>query len=425
MNTHATISTRVARSARSLAVTGLAVVAMGMGLGLDRLVVEQGAAATRLTSADSFTVLEETYESIRQNYVLESDVTDDQLIYGAAKGMVDALGDTGHSVFLDPQQAQDFQQSSRGELIGIGVQVDTTGDLPVIIAPMQNSPASRAGILPGDTILAVDGQDLTGMSATDAVDLITGEAGTDVTITLRHEGETEPYDVTITREKIDINPVSWVMLPNDIMWLRLDQFSSGATEGIQDAIRQGQQQGMKGLILDLRGNPGGLVFEAVGVASQFLPDNTPLYQDVNKDGDTKIMRTAGSNGVYLDGPMAVLIDGNSASAAEIVSSALLESGRAQAVGQTTFGTGTVLLPFELSDGSMAVLGVELWLTGQGNEIYHVGVKPQQEVALADGARVQLPWVIAASDGDNLTDAQVADLNDAQLEAAIEWVTNAN
>lgn len=412
------------RAPRTLAMSAMVVMAMIVGMGLDRVLIETGIAQTSLTGSPEFETLEETYELIREHYVLEDEISDEDLIYGAAEGMVDALGDTGHSTFLTPSEAVSWEQSSSGELIGIGVTVDTSGVLPVVIAPMQNSPAIEAGILPGDTIVAIDGESIEGMDPSEAVDMIRGEEGTDVTLGLIHVGEEESYEVTITRAHIDINPVSWVMLPGDIMWLQLDQFSRGATDEVQAAIRQGQEQGMTGLIFDLRGNGGGLVVEALGVASQFLPDSTPLFQRVDADGNLSVVETVGSNGVYLEGDMVVLVDGNSASSAEIVASAIQDAGRAELYGETTFGVGTVLLPFELEDGSMVVLGTELLLTGRGDQLFQVGVEPANPVELGlNQTFTYLP--IENVDGDQeMTTPEFIALEDDQIHAAYEAITGA-
>jgi carboxyl-terminal processing protease len=286
---------------------------------------------------------------------------------------------------------------------------------------MQGSPAFETGILPGDTIIAIDGESIEGMDPADAVDLVRGEAGTDVTLELIHAGEEESYEVTITRAEIEINPVSWVMLPNGVMWLQLDQFSRGATDALTAALEEGQAQGMTGLILDLRGNPGGLVVEALGVASQFLPDGTPLFQRVDAEENVEVIETVGNNGAYLDGPMVVLVDGNSASSAEIVASALQEAGRSELYGETTFGVGTVLLPFELEDGSMAVLGIELLRTGSGQEIFQKGVTPANEVELGlDQAAGYIPVEDADQDHE-LTEQEFSSIEDDQVQAAYDGV----
>lgn len=418
-----------ARGLRTISLSLLLVLAVSVGVGLDRFLLETGivGASTQLTSSDDFKILEETYDAIRSHYVLEEDISDQELIYGASRGMVDALGDTGHSVFLDPQEAKEFEESSRGELVGIGIQIDTSmmpGSPPIVIAPIANSPAFEAGILPGDVILKVNDEPTDEMDANEVGNKIRGEAGTDVKLQMQHEGETEPFEVTVTRAKITVNPVAWAMLPDGVMWLQVSQFSSGATEGVQKAIREAKSLGMTSIILDLRNNPGGLVFEAMGIASQFLPNGTPLYQEVDADGNTKVVKTVGSNGVYLDGELVVLVNQYSASASEIVSSSLKEAGRAPVLGEKTFGTGTVLLPFELSDGSMAVLGTELWLTGEGKEIYKHGVEPTQPVEMAPDTREALPILYTdGKDGAEIPAAAFEAIKDAQLQAAWNEATS--
>jgi carboxyl-terminal processing protease len=334
-------------------------------------------------------------------------------MYGAASGMIEALGDEGHSSFLDPQEALDFERSSRGELIGIGIQVDVTGPLPVVIAPIDGSPAFEAGIQSGDVIIAVDGTLSADVGAEDVVDLIRGEAGTDVNLTIRHQDELEPIELTISRALIDVDPVSYIMMPNDVLWLRVSQFSAGATEGVVEALRYGQSQGMTSVILDLRNNPGGLVFEAIGIGSQFLPANSVLYQEQDADGSVREVNTLGSGGEWQDGDLVVLINNGSASASEIVSSGIKSNDRGTVLGETTFGTGTVLLPFPLSDDSVALLGIKLWLTADGEQIWKQGVDPDIEVTLEPGVSPTLPFQFEA---EMVGDEDLASLDDAQLLA---------
>lgn len=410
------------RAPRSMVMSVLIVVAMFVGAGLDRIVIEVGTASDRLSGASNYSIIGETYEIIRDNYVLQAEFTDEELVWGAAWGMVESLGDTGHSRFMNPEEAIAYEQSSNNELIGIGVSVDLTGEYPVINYPMKNSPAMDAGIQPGDTLLEVDGVDLTGMDPSDAIDLVTGEEGTDVTLKLVHPGEDEPYEVTITRARIQLDPVQYAMLPNGVLWLRLEQFSSGASTRIVEGLEWGLDQGMTGVILDLRGNPGGFVIEAMGVVSQFVPAGTPVFQEADMTGVTRTVSTVGNNGVYLDGPLVVLVDESSASAAEITSSAIMESGRGEVVGERTSGTGTVLLPFDLSDGSMVMIGYQLFLTGQGTDIYHVGVKPTHNVEFSADplARPWFPAMLSVEES-SMSEAEFAELEDPQLHFAFDLI----
>jgi carboxyl-terminal processing protease len=389
--------------------TGLGMIAGGA---LDRS--DGATAATRLTTMPEFKILEETYDAIRAHYVLSNDVTDQQLMYGASRGMVEALGDEGHSTFLDPQEAQDFARELDSELIGIGVQIDLTGTLPVVIAPIDGSPAYKAGIRPGDVIISVDGVESARKDPRDIADLIRGKEGTDVTLVLRHRDSEQTYEVTITRSKITLKPVSYIMLPDNVLWLRIARFSTGTTEGVRNALEWGKKHGMTSVILDLRNNPGGYTSEAMGVGSQFLPAGTVLYKEQLADGSIQEQTTTESGGQWVNGNLVVLINEGSASAAEIVSSAIQDNDRGKLYGETTVGTGTVLSGYTLSDGSMALLGTKLWLTADGHDIWKKGIDPDVVVAAAADSLPSLPIEF---DSDQLTDQQLEKIADVQLLAA--------
>lgn len=410
---------------KSIKITGISlalVLTLFLGAGLDRILLESGNAADRFSAASNYDILGETYDAIRENFVLQEDITDEQLVWGAAWGMIEALGDTGHSTFLNPEETQEWNESISGDFIGIGINVNVTGDLPVVNYPIKNSPALEAGILPGDTIVMIDGVDLRkdGVSADDALDLITGEEGTDVTLQLIHSGETEPYEVTITRATIENDPIEYAMLPNNVLWLRLQQFSRGSSDRLIEGIEWGKEQGATSVILDLRGNPGGYTAEAIAIVGQFVPEGTPVFQEMDNTGAKTTQVTDTVDGAWLEGDLVVLIDQNSASSSEITSSALQESGRAELVGSTTVGTGTVLLPFDLSDGSTAILGIELFLTGEGNDIYHVGVVPDHEVEFS-AIPTELPKSpnILLIDGTAMSQVDFDALVDPQLHAAFD------
>jgi carboxyl-terminal processing protease len=378
-------------------------------------------ASTRLTTMPEFQVLEETYDAIRANYVLADDVTDEELMHGAASGMVESLGDTNHSTFLNPTEAEEFSRELDSELIGIGVQIDLTGPMPVIIAPIDGSPAWEAGIRPGDVIVSVDGVESARRDPGEVTDLIRGEEGTDVTLVLRHRDSDETYTVTITRSKITLEPVSYMMLPDNVLWLRIARFSTGTTEGVREALEWGKENGMTGVILDLRNNPGGYTSEAMGVGSQFLPAGSVLYKEQLSDGSVVDQTITQSGGAWLEGEMVVLINSGSASAAEIVSSGLRDNGRADLYGETTVGTGTVLSGFTLSDGSMALLGTKLWLTADGSEIWKVGVDPDVEVTQPVD---ELPALPIEFEGEQLSDDQLEATDDTQLQAGFGAITGA-
>lgn len=407
---------------RSLMVALALLLAFTAGYGADRLTTESGVGAlqnhTAFQDVENYQTLEETYDAIRANYVLSEEISDEELIWGASRGMVDALGDEGHSVFLDPEEAENYEASLQGELTGIGINVDTTSTPPMVIAPIDGSPAFEAGIQSGDLILEVDGESTDTMDPIEVTDLIRGEAGTDVTLTLQSVDDPEPYTVTITRADIEIDPVSWAMLPDDVLWIRISNFSRGATEGVREALAEGAEQGAEQVILDLRRNPGGFVIEAIGVGSQFLANNTVLYQEEDADGNVREITTQGSGG-WQEGPLAVLVDQYSASASEIVSSSIKDNERGEVIGETTIGTGTVLQPVGLSDGSQVNIGVALWLTPDGDVIWMQGVDPTIEVVNEVGVNPALPFQF---DDQMVSEEELSGLEDDQLLVAIDEVT---
>jgi carboxyl-terminal processing protease len=401
-----------------VAVCGLVLACIGAGIGIDRVVLESPGAWAQdqpgLVDSEAFEILEETFDVIRGSYVRSNDVSDEELIYGAAAGMVDALGDTGHSRFLSPEDTQRFLDNTSGELVGIGVNIDAS-ELPIrVIMPIQNSPALDAGIEAGDFIVGIDGTDLDDVDdVQQALTMLRGDEGSTVTLTIRR-GSEPTFDVTVTRSRIMIEPVSWAMMPGDILWVRIDQFSDGTTDALVEALTRGKDQGAQGLLLDLRANPGGLVSEAKGVAQQLQSGGNVLYQEEDAFGAIEQVFVPEGDGAWQDLPIVVLIDGDSASAAEITASSLENNGRATLVGETTRGTGTVLMPTQLSDGSMVLIGTELWLTANGEVIWHQGVDPTIEVELEDATMAELPYTFS---GNLVSDADLAASTDAQVIAA--------
>lgn len=367
--------------------------------------------APGLEEAANFEILEETWRVIQEEYVDLENVDQEALIYGASQGMVAAVGDTGHSRFLDPESADAFVRAMSGRRVGVGISIEQIGAQYVVAGVLDGTPADEAGIERGDVILAVDGQELDRLQPEEIRDLFRGEEGTLLNLTLIRPSPDREYEVSLERQLLDIDPVSWAMLPNEVAFIRISEFSAGAAKGLQDAIASVREKGATAIVLDLRDNPGGLVFEAVGVASQFLPEGTLIFQQERRDGSVEEFR-AMPDGVALDGAMVVLVDGGSASASEIVAGALRDNGRARLLGETTYGTGTVLSSVELDDGSLVVIGTALWLTPEGESIWKEGVEPDQRVSLDPGSYARVP-----SDDMNVTASELAVLDDAQLQAA--------
>jgi carboxyl-terminal processing protease len=330
-----------------------------------------------------FQLIVEAWNTIEKYYVDRSAVQNTPLAYGAITGMVDALGDTGHSRFLSPEAVQSENSFTTGQFEGIGAEVQTKNNQTVIVAPIPGSPAEKAGVVPGDIIMQVDGKDVSGQPLESVVKLILGPAGTQVQITLQNPTTHQNRTLTITRARISVNNVSWSMVPGTtIADIQLAGFSSGVTNQLRDALTAAKSQGATGVILDLRNNPGGLLNESIGVTSQFLKSGTVLQE---KDAQGKINNINVRPGeTPTDLAVVVLINQGTASAAEIVSGALQDAQRATLVGETTFGTGTVLDTFSLPDQSALLLATREWLTPKGRIIWHKGISPDQPITLAPG-----------------------------------------
>ncbi len=349
---------------------------------------------------------------IRQSYVGRNELDDQTLVYGAIRGLVDALGDTHHTVFLTPQQVQDLNDALNLSVVGIGVTVGANGDQVVILSVVPGSPAQAAGLHAGDVFLTVAGESVAGMTIDEVVSRVRGDAGTRVELTLDRPSTGATIDVTIIRQELHVPAAWWAMVPGTTTAdLRLASFGQGSAADLKGARDAAIAAGATNFILDLRGNPGGYVNEAVDVASLFLTDKV-VYIDENADGLRTPQKTNDSIEA-TDLPLVVLIDANTASAAEIVSGAIQSAGRAQLIGETTFGTGTVLRPFPLSDGSEIHLATERWLTPDGELIFGKGIAPDVTVPLSLN---EVP--VSPDEFEGLTLAQIVALKDPQLLQAL-------
>jgi carboxyl-terminal processing protease len=401
-------SRRTGRLPQFLVVVAAALIAFSGGMAADRLAFGQ----TSQDPLSDFAVYDQALKIIRSDYVGNSSVTDQQLLYGSISGMVNSLGDTGHSRFLTPDQLKQEQTDLQGQFVGIGVTLDLSGTTPGVARVAAGSPAEKAGVKAGDQITAVDGKTTAGLSPADLSTLIRGPADTKVTLTILHAGSNVPLAIAIVRGTFDVPSVDFGMIPGtSIADIALIQFSTGSSNQLQTAIKQAEAQKATGIILDIRDNPGGFANEAIGAASHFLRSGVVyIQQDASgKKDPQKVVE----NEEHTDLPLVVLVDHNTASAAEIVAGALQDNHRAKIVGVTTFGTGTVLQEFPLSDGSALFLGTEYWLTPSGQKIFGVGIKPDQSVDLPATAQP-----IDPIDMGNVTNAQVLASGDAQLLAAL-------
>jgi carboxyl-terminal processing protease len=394
---------------------GLFLVVFGLGIGTG-IFIQRNNSQTLTVSRDSvaeFQLVEDAWNITRQKYVDRTATQPKTLAYGTIAGMIDSLGDTGHSTFLTPQELKQENDFEQGKLQGIGVEIQEKNGKIVIIAPLDGSPAQKAGLHSGDIISKVNGQIIT--SVIQAVGLILGPAGTSVTLTIQDpSGATR--EITIVRAVINLVSVSWHQLPGStIADLRISSFIKGTTTELDNALISIKTQGSSGIILDLRDNPGGLLEEAVAVASRFLKSGNVLLE---KDINGKVTPVAAIQGVTVtDLPLVVLVNQGTASAAEIVAGAIQSAGRAELVGETTFGTGTVLNPFPLPDGSALILAVEEWLTPSGKTIWHIGLTPDEVVPLAMGVSPLFP-----EEEQGLTLPQLQASGDQQLLNAMSLLS---
>ncbi len=362
---------------------------------------------------EEFGVYWQAWDLASENFVDPSVIEPETMITGSVNGMLNTLGDQGHTRFLSAEEANRWNQSLAGEYEGIGAYLDIHDGQAIIVEPIEGSPAEKAGLQSGDFILKIDGKDTYGMALDEVASTIRGEKGTTVVLTIQRPGDVQEFDVSVKRATVEIPSVQWAMLPNDIAIVYLDSFASRSADEMEAALKEAQEQGAKQLILDIRNNGGGLVNEAIGIASQFLPEGTPVLLEQNRDGDREVSE-ARSGGVALDIPMVVLINFHTASSAEILSGALQDQERAPLIGVRTVGTGTVLTPYELEGGAKLLLGTQQWLTPNGRTIRNQGISPDIEIALPVDIAPLSPREAAALSEDELMESE-----DVQLVKAIE------
>ena len=327
------------------------------------------------------------WQNVRLDY-LERSYGDKEEAYDAVREMLEQLEDP-YTRFMDPEEFKNMQIDTSGELTGVGIQIakDEETDRLMVIAPIEDTPAFEAGILAKDIITKIDGVDTEGMEVNDAVKLIRGKPGSSVTLTIeRDRGETN-YE--IVRSRIQIHPVKASLEDTEIGkvgYIRLTQFSAQASQEMREAIEELESQDINGYILDLRSNPGGLLYASVDIARMWLQEGT-IVSTVDREGESE--RKWANNKALTDKPLVILIDGGSASASEILSGALQDNDRAVLVGTQTFGKGLVQSVRSLGDGSGLAVTIAKYLTPSGRDINKEGIPPDFIVELAEEERKQL------------------------------------
>jgi carboxyl-terminal processing protease len=395
-------------------ILALALVAsLSAGAALERWVLMTGIPAD---ATSEFHQMAQAWEIIDRYYVDRPAVRHAAMVAGAINGMTESLGDTGHSVFLTATEARKAGAAVQGKLNGIGVEIiQSTNHQTMVVAPMDGSPAQQAGVRAGDVILQVDGRSVAGLPLSHISAKMSGEAGQPVALTVFNPSDGRQREIKIIRAAMKVNHVTWQRLPGrDLAHVRIAMFSDGVTADLRQALLEIKRQGLLGIILDLRNNPGGALEEAIGSASQFLKSGNVMWQKSAKGIITPVPVEAG--GVATDLPMVVLVNSYSASDSEIVAGALHDAHRATLVGETTTGTGTVLTQFQLPDGSALLLAVQEWLTPNKVSFWHRGIDPDVKIRLSPDALLR-----PASEHD-MTAQQLRTSGDTQLLKAIELLS---
>ena len=394
--------------ARALA---LVVVLLATALGAYMVGRSQSPATLNEKDQESLALYAEALDTVRKNYVDQKNIDPKKETYGAIEGMLETLGDDGHTRFLTPEEREQNDRSLSGTYVGIGVQLDEKNGEVVVAAPIDGSPAEEAGISSDDVLLAVDGKSVRGDEVSEVVEKVKGPEGTNVELTVRHDGERRTYD--LQRAEINSPVASWALIPGtNVALVLLSSFSDDSAQELQNAFEKAKAAGAKRFILDLRNNPGGRLDQAVEMAGYFLEPESVVYIRKDASGGREEIKVEGEP-ESTDAPLAVLVDGGSASSSEILAGALRDNDRAPVIGETTFGTGTVLSEFVLRDGSSILLGVAEWLTPDGDFIRDTGITPDVRVPLEEGTEPLTP-----DDARDLSRQEILE-KDAQLRTAYE------
>lgn len=364
-------------------------------------------------------LFQQAWNTVDQNYVDRKDVNYKQMAYSAIQAMVNSLHDKGHTRFLTPAQVQSENQQLSGTFTGIGIYLnqDPQTKQLIITAPIPGSPAEKAGLKHGDILTAVNGVSTAGKDIAAVSNLIEGPAGTSVAITIQRPSTGQTLTFHIVRAAIKVPNVEMYYIAQDhIADIQILQFADGVSSQLKDALLKAKSMGATKIVLDLRDNPGGYLSEAINTASEFIKSGNVLLEQDSTGQRTPIAVTGST--VDTTSPIAVLVNGNTASAAEIVSGALQDGKRATIIGVKTFGTGTVLQQFNLSDGSAILIGTQEWLTPDGQFIRNQGITPNMTVTLNSSITPLTPTIESAS---NMTEAQILASGDTQLVAAIKYL----
>ena len=329
----------------------------------------------RLSQDIDFNLYWDLWDTLKGRYVDEVDINEQKMFYGSLKGLASSLGDP-YTVFLDPSDSQEFQEILSGTFEGIGAEVGMRDEVLTIIAPLSGMPAQKAGLMPGDKVFEIDGESTMNLSIDEAVGKIRGEKGTKVVLTIYREGMDETIEIEIERGIIHVESVT-TEIKDDIYIIKLTNFNSDTLSLFNKAVREISVKNSKGIILDLRNNPGGYLETSIEITSEWVEEGAVLIEKFGNGEEVGYQ----SRGIarLKDYPTVVLVNMGSASASEIVAGALKDYDKATIVGEKTFGKGSVQALESFKDGSTAKITVAKWLTPNGNSINDEGITPDEEV----------------------------------------------
>jgi len=371
-----------------------AAIILDMGVLAERDEPKEALAPLPLNELRSFT---EVFSRIKTDYV--EPVEDKKLLEDAVQGMLAGLDP--HSAYLDAESFKDMRVETEGQFGGLGIEVTMENGFVKVVSPIEDTPAARAGVKPGDLIIRLDDKAVKGMTLTDAVRVMRGKPGSDITLTIVREGATKPLKITLTRAVIKIQSVKNRMLETGFGYVRITQFQAGTDKGLAEAIKKLETENkgtLRGMILDLRNNPGGVLNSAVGVSDAFLDKGLIVYTE-GRVADSK-MKLSATPGDLLNGaPMVVLINGGSASASEIVAGALQDHKRAVIMGTKSFGKGSVQTIIPVSNGAALKITTARYYTPSGRSIQASGIVPD---IVTEEARIT-----KSEAGDRLREADLA------------------
>jgi carboxyl-terminal processing protease len=352
---------------------------MAAGFVLALMVLPAAHGAGNLTTYRQMDLFSEAFEKVRAAYVRPVD--DQELISDAIEGMVSSLDP--HSSYMDAKAFEDMQVQTKGEFGGLGIEVTMEDGLVKVISPIDDTPASKAGIKTGDYIAAIDGTPIQGMALNDAIDKMRGDIGTKVTLTILRTGEKKPFDVTLTRSVIKVDSVKWHR-EGEVGYIRMTAFNERTTSGLEKAVKELKAQigpGLKGYVLDLRNNPGGLLDQAIGVSDDLLNCTCEVVSTRGRHPEDTQRYNARAGDIMDGKPIIVLVNGGTASASEIVAGALQDHKRARVLGMVSFGKGSVQTIIPLAEGGGALrLTTARYYTPSGHSIQATGIIPDLEVA---------------------------------------------